>query len=149
MDFQKISVHLQHNYKYNKQMTLEEYKNIDWHRGNSVRLNNGKEYLVKKVKHNYLLLWTDEYEKHFIVDYRIIECRTSDYIDDTPKHSDETQKEPAPSAAATPAPEAPAAEAPTATPRADENAPSADAPVKRKRKRIIISKPVAERIKIL
>lgn len=62
-------------------MTLEEFYNIDWHRGNMVRLTNGKEYLVKGIKSHgmMLLLYSDEYHACFVADHRIIECRTSDY----------------------------------------------------------------------
>lgn len=116
-------------------MTQEEFNSIDWHRGNSVKLLNGKEYLVKKVKKKYLLLWTFEYEKYFIADCRIIDCRTSDFIDDTPKKSKEDEDlANAPSATTAPVPEA---------------AGAAEAPAKKKRKRFTISKPVAERIEIL
>lgn len=31
-------------------MTLEEFNSTNWHRGNVVKLNNGKEYLVKGIK---------------------------------------------------------------------------------------------------
>ena len=62
-------------------MTQEEYKAIDWHRGNRVRLNNGKEYKVSGVKKKVLVLKSEEYDTHFFADYRIIVERTSDYID--------------------------------------------------------------------
>lgn len=62
-------------------MTQEEFNAINWHRGNVVRLNNGKEYLVKGTKgHNrFLLLYSHEFDSSFVADYRIVDCRTSDY----------------------------------------------------------------------
>lgn len=62
-------------------MTLHEFVNTDWHRGNTVRLNNGKEYLVKGTKGHgkYLLLYSEEYDSCFVADFRIVDTRTSDY----------------------------------------------------------------------
>lgn len=62
-------------------MTLKEFVDTNWHRGNVARLKNGKEYLVKGVKGHgrYLLLYSLEYDKCFVADYRIVDCRTSDY----------------------------------------------------------------------
>ena len=62
-------------------MTLKEFNEINWHRGNVAKLNNGKEYLVKGTKGHgkYLLLYSDEYDKYFMADYKIVECRISDY----------------------------------------------------------------------
>lgn len=62
-------------------MTLKEYLDTNWHRGNIVKLMNGKEYLVKGVKGHgrYLLLYSNEYDKCFVADYRIVDCRISDY----------------------------------------------------------------------
>lgn len=62
-------------------MTQEEYNSIDWNRGNTVRLDNGKEYYVKGVKKRFLLLYSEEYDSYFVSDHRIIESRTSDYIE--------------------------------------------------------------------
>ncbi len=62
-------------------MTLQEFNEINWHRGNVVKLENGKEYLVKGTKGHgkYLLLYSLEYDKCFVADYNIVDCRTSDY----------------------------------------------------------------------
>lgn len=62
-------------------MTQEEFNNTNWHRGNVVKLRNGKEYLVKGLKAHgrYLLLYSYEYESSFVADYNIVDCRTSDY----------------------------------------------------------------------
>ncbi len=62
-------------------MTLKEFNDINWHRGNVVMLENGKEYLVKGTKGHgrWLLLYSEEYDKCFVADYRIVECRTDDY----------------------------------------------------------------------
>ena len=62
-------------------MTIEEYYKTNWHRGNEVKLNNGKVYLVKGTKghRKFLLLYSAEYDANFVADYRIIDCRTSDY----------------------------------------------------------------------
>lgn len=62
-------------------MTHKEFLDTNWHRGNVVKLENGKEYLVKGVKGrgNYLLLYSLEYDARFVADYRIVDCRTSDY----------------------------------------------------------------------
>lgn len=62
-------------------MTQQEFHSIEWNRGNVVRLNNGKEYPVKKAKKNHLLLWSAEYEAYFVVDYRIIVEQTSNFVD--------------------------------------------------------------------
>lgn len=64
-------------------MTLKEFNEINWHRGNVAKLNNGKEYLVKGTKGHgkYLLLYSDEYDKYFMADYKIVECRISDYAE--------------------------------------------------------------------
>lgn len=59
-------------------MTLEEFLKIDWYRGNTVRLTNGKEYPVKKVRKHWLLLYSVEYSSFFIVNHLYIDCRTSD-----------------------------------------------------------------------
>lgn len=62
-------------------MTLKEFVDTNWHRGNVVKLQNGKEYLVKGTKGHgrWLLLYSEEYDAKFVADYRIVECRTSDY----------------------------------------------------------------------
>ena len=62
-------------------MTIEEYYKTNWHRGNEVKLSNGKVYLVKGTKghRKFLLLYSAEYDANFVADYRIIDCRTSDY----------------------------------------------------------------------
>lgn len=62
-------------------MTFEEFNSINWHRGNVVMLDNGKEYLVKGVKSHgrYLLLYSEEYDARFVVDHYIVAKRTSDY----------------------------------------------------------------------
>lgn len=62
-------------------MTLQEFNETNWKRGNVVKLKNGKEYPVKGTKCNgkYLLLFSPEYEKCFVADYRIVDKRTSDY----------------------------------------------------------------------
>lgn len=62
-------------------MTQKEFIETNWHRGNVAMLENGKEYLVKGTKGHgkYLLLYSYEYDKCFVADYRIVECRTSDY----------------------------------------------------------------------
>lgn len=62
-------------------MTQEEYFSIDWKRGNMVRLTNGKEYMVRAVKKKCLLLHSDEHYAYFVVDHRIIDCRTSDAVE--------------------------------------------------------------------
>lgn len=112
-------------------MTQEEYEATNWHRGNVVRLTNGKEYPVKKVKKRYLLLYSYEYCAYFLADYMIIDCRTSDYVDDTPKQPRTplkiaTMPKHAPGETAAPA----------------EGA----APAKRKRARIQTVKTVSERV---
>ena len=62
-------------------MTLKEFVDTNWHRGNVVRLKNGKEYLVKGTKGHgrWLLLYSEEFDAKFVADYRIVDCRTSDY----------------------------------------------------------------------
>ena len=62
-------------------MTLKEFVDTNWHRGNVVKLKNGKEYLVKGVKGHgrWLLLYSEEFDAKFVADYRIVDCRTSDY----------------------------------------------------------------------
>lgn len=62
-------------------MTQKEFIETNWHRGNVVKLENGKEYLVKGTKSHgkYLLLYSEEYDKCFIADHNIVDCRTSDY----------------------------------------------------------------------
>lgn len=62
-------------------MTQQEFNSINWHRGNVVKLENGKEYFVKGTKGHgkYLLLYSEEFESSFVADYRIVEARTSDY----------------------------------------------------------------------
>lgn len=62
-------------------MTPQEFNAINWHRGNVAKLQNGKEYLVKGTKGHgrWLLLYSEEYDKCFVADYNIVECRTSDY----------------------------------------------------------------------
>lgn len=62
-------------------MTLQEFNEINWHRGNVAKLNNGKEYLVKGTKGHgkYLLLYSEEYDTYFMADYKIVESRVSDY----------------------------------------------------------------------
>ena len=64
-------------------MTEYEFKNTDWHRGNVVMLNNGREYFVKGIKCHgrYLLLYSEEYKTCFVADHYIISHRTSDYIE--------------------------------------------------------------------
>lgn len=62
-------------------MTLKEFVDTNWHRGNIVRLKNGKEYIVKGTKGHgrWLLLYSEEFDAKFVADYRIVDCRTSDY----------------------------------------------------------------------
>ena len=62
-------------------MTLKKFVDTNWHRGNVVRLKNGKEYLVKGTKGHgrWLLLYSEEFDAKFVADYRIVDCRTSDY----------------------------------------------------------------------
>lgn len=62
-------------------MTLQEFNEINWHRGNVAKLQNGKEYLVKGTKGHgrWLLLYSEEYDKCFVADHKIVDCRTSDY----------------------------------------------------------------------
>lgn len=62
-------------------MTLQEFNEINWHRGNVAKLENGKEYLVKGTKGHgrWLLLYSEEYDKCFVADHNIVDSRTSDY----------------------------------------------------------------------
>ena len=62
-------------------MTLKEFVDTNWHRGNVVKFKNGKEYLVKGTNGHgrWLLLYSEEYDAKFVADYRIVDCRTSDY----------------------------------------------------------------------
>lgn len=62
-------------------MTQKEFSETNWHRGNIAQLDNGKEYQVKGIKGHgrWLLLYSEEYDKCFVADYQIVECRTSDY----------------------------------------------------------------------
>ncbi len=62
-------------------MTIQEFFKTNWHRGNEVKLSNGKEYVVKGSKGHgrFLLLYSAEYDQYFVADHNIIECRTSDY----------------------------------------------------------------------
>lgn len=62
-------------------MTLQEFNEINWHRGNVAKLKNGKEYLVKGTKGHgrWLLLYSEEYDKSFVADHNIVDCRTSDH----------------------------------------------------------------------
>lgn len=121
-------------------MTIEEFFSTDWHRGNRVRLLNGKDYPVKKVKKKYLLLWSEEYEAYFVVDHRIIDCRTSDFIDTTPKKPKEPKTEGASEY-----------ERILTSVKEVKPAPASDAsgaaPEKKKRKRVMISVRKAERVK--
>lgn len=144
-------------------MTQEEYKSIDWNRGNVVRLSNGKEYSVRGTNKRYIILYSEEYQKHFVADYRIIDCRVSDNIEPFVERLHPTekqlqrqaalaaaqQKEAAQEAKAAPAPKAetkPEAKAetkpvekPVEVAPAEEPAP-APAPEKKKRKRITVSR---------
>ena len=75
-------------------MTAEEYNSTDWQHGNSVRLTNGKEYLVMRQKKRFLLLLSVEFMAYFVADHRIIDCRTSDYVGHTnPKNIIKNQVE--------------------------------------------------------
>lgn len=62
-------------------MTQEEFSKINWRRGNTVRLDNGKEYPVMGTKGHgrLLLLYSVEYQEYFVADHYIVDCRTSDY----------------------------------------------------------------------
>ena len=64
-------------------MVLNDFNKTDWNRGNLVRLSNGEEYFVKGVKGHgrYLLLYSEEYDAYFVADHRIVDCRTSDYVE--------------------------------------------------------------------
>lgn len=116
-------------------MAQEEYNNIDWQRGNAVRLTNGKEYPVKKPKKKYLLLYSAEHEAYFVANCAIIDCRTSDNVEPYPvKMTAEVKPEvkPAPVVKAAPEP------APEAAP--------AEAKPKRKRQRVTIKGTSVEKI---
>ncbi len=148
-------------------MTQEEYKSIDWNRGNVVRLSNGKEYSVRGKNNKYIILYSEEFQKHFVADYRIIDCRISDNIEPFVERLHPTEKQlrkaaalaaakeaeaakkekvasaPAPKPEPKPEPK-PAAKAepapkPAAAAPAVEPAP-APAPEKKKRKRITVSR---------
>lgn len=156
-------------------MTQEEYFSINWHRGNMVQLNNGKEYLVKGVKKKVLVLYSEEYEAYFVADYRIIACRTSDFEDNTPREPKPAQVtvekkidtvEPAEKKkdaeqpkvveksgkAEMPADKVKPVETPvkkvaeSPVPTEIPAAATTEAPVKKKRKRITITRPVVERV---
>ena len=115
-------------------MTQEEYNNIDWQRGNVVRLSNGKEYPVKKPKKKYLLLYSAEHESYFVANCDIIDCRTSDNVEPYPeKKTAEVKPEAKPAPAQEPAPE-------------PAPAPVAEAKPKRKRQRITIKGTSVEKI---
>lgn len=121
-------------------MTQEEYNNTDWQRGNVVRLTNGKEYLVKKPKKKFLLLYSAEHESYFVANCAIIDCRTSDNVEPYPeKKPAEVKKEvkPAPVQEPAPAVEAKPESAPT---------PVAESKPKRKRQRITIKGTSVEKI---
>lgn len=62
-------------------MTLQEFNEINWHHGNVAKLKNGKEHLVKGTKGHgrWLLLYSEEYDKSFVADHNIVDCRTSDH----------------------------------------------------------------------
>lgn len=64
-------------------MVLNDFNKTDWNRGNLVRLSNGKEYFVKGVKGHgrYLLMYSEEFDAYFVADHRIVDCRTSDYVE--------------------------------------------------------------------
>lgn len=128
-------------------MTQEQFNSTDWHRGNTVRLNNGKEYPVKRVKKSRLLLYSEEYDSFFTADFRIVEERTSDAIDDTPKmpKPQNTAVPTVEAEVAAPKPEPVAEAKPVAASKPESVAASdakpetpAEAPVKRKRPRIRI-----------
>ena len=61
-------------------MTVEEFNQINWHRGNIVRLTNGKEYPVKKTRKNWLILYSVEYHQFFIVNHTYVAERVSDNV---------------------------------------------------------------------
>lgn len=61
-------------------MTQEEYDRTDWCRGNMVRLSNGKEYRVCGLRKNCLLLHSVEYDAHFVAYHNIIDSRTYDGV---------------------------------------------------------------------
>lgn len=119
-------------------MTLQEFEGISWNRGNIVKLSNGNEYKVIKVAKAYLLLYTPEYKKHFVADYRIIDCRISDAIEETPKKK---QKEIVDGNSKV---DATVKEAPIPMPIV-EAAPTPEPPVRKKRPRIV-RKSIVERV---
>lgn len=137
-------------------MTQELFNSIDWHRGNSVRLTNGKEYPVKRVKKSRLLLYSEEFDSFFTADFRIVEERTSDFIDDTPKApkpqkiaENDAQAPATPNVAAEVKPTPVAVEAKTEAPVDVKSETAAtDAPVKRKRPRIRIGAMTPQRLDI-
>lgn len=126
-------------------MTQEEYNSTDWNRGNRVRLTNGKEYLVRRQKKRFLILYSAEYDAFFIADHHIIVCRTSDFIEPFPPkkaaHCVEasrvgecsTNAQPAKEEASSPS--ADEALAPSAAEAPAISATEAQAPAKPKRKR--------------
>lgn len=61
-------------------MTLEEFTQINWNRGNTVRLKNGKEYFCAKRGNKGLVLWSYEYKTLFYVSHHIIEAQTGTKI---------------------------------------------------------------------
>lgn len=123
-------------------MTQEEYNSTDWNRGNRVRLTNGKEYLVRRQKKRYLILYSAEYDAFFIADHHIIVCRTCDAVEPFPPKK--TPNTPEPKKVEECAPKAQPTKEVAPAPSADEPlAPSAaEAPAtskpKRKRSRITI-----------
>ena len=147
-------------------MTREEFFSIDWHRGNRVRLSNGNEYKVSFVRKGHLILKSEEWDTHFLVAPNIIEERTSDFIDTSvkePKQQPAAVKKVKPAAVETPKETANVARAsaeshvqtvaakktsepdkPAEVVKKAEAKPEAAAP-KRKRQRIVVSKPVYER----
>ncbi|MDO4210251.1 MAG: hypothetical protein Q4D23_00830 [Bacteroidales bacterium] len=119
-------------------MTQEEYNNIDWQRGNVVRLTNGKEYPVKKPKKRFLLLYSAEHESYFVANCDIIDCRTSDNVEPYPeKKPAEVKPEAKPARAQEPTP---------AVEEMPEPAPAAEAKPKRKRQRVTIKGTSVEKI---
>ena len=121
-------------------MTQEEYNNIDWQRGNVVRLSNGKEYPVKKPKKKYLLLYSAEHESYFVANCAIIDCRTSNNVEPYPeKKHNEVKPEAKPAPVQEPAPVVELKPEPAP-------APVAEAKPKRKRQRIVIKGTSVEKI---
>lgn len=152
-------------------MTQEEFNTLDWRHNDVVRLSNGKEYLVKIKQTKRLILWTDEYEKYFMATPHIIECRTyvnpndeeilinnkrrkNTVASEEAAEAEEKKKEEMAQAKAEsakkaePAKKAQPAEKPQPEKEVKPAEPvaaqaEAEAPVKKKRARIRISKPVA------